>query len=130
MDDTSPLKRLLNSTDEEILLAVAAALVKLDDPAGKPALERMAYSNDPLIRARVARVMGEYPDPAFLPILLHFLNDKASVTHAALKSLLQVAGEDPVKSTTQASLSTAEQISRWKQWYERQAERAGINRKL
>jgi HEAT repeat protein len=120
MDDSTPLRRLLNSTSDEIQVAVATALTQLRDPAGKPALERLAYSNDPQIRARVARSMGEYPDPAFIPILIHLLNDKANVTHAALASLPQVVGEDQAKSANQPPASTAEQISRWKRWYDRQ----------
>ena len=120
LDDPSPLKSLLNSTDDEIQLAAATALTQLNYAAGKPALERLAYSNDPQVRARVARAMGEYPDPAFVPILIHFLSDKATVSRSALASLPQVTGEDFSKSPHQTPIATAEQITRWKRWYERQ----------
>jgi hypothetical protein len=118
MDDPTPLKRLLNSNSDEIQLAAATALSQLNDAAGEPALERLAYSNDPQIRARVAHAMGEYPNPAFLPILIQLLGDKATVARSALASLPQVAGEDIAKSTHQPPPSTTEQISLWKRWYE------------
>jgi bilin biosynthesis protein len=119
MDDPAPLKRLLNSTDDEVQLAAAIALTQLNDPSGKPALERLAYSNDPQVRARVAHAMGEYPDPEFIPILIQLLSDRATVSRSALASLPQVTGEDIAKSPSSHPLATAEQISRWKRWYER-----------
>jgi HEAT repeat protein len=120
MDDPAPLKRLLNSSDDEIQLAAAIALTQLGDASGKPALERMVYSNDPQVRARVAEVMGEYPDPSFVPLLIQLLSDKATISRAALASLPRVTGEDVVKSPPDRPIAIAEQISRWKRWYERQ----------
>ncbi|MCC6125425.1 MAG: HEAT repeat domain-containing protein [Pirellulales bacterium] len=120
MDDPAPIKRLLNSPSDEIQLAAATTLMQLNDAAGKPALERLAHSGDPLIRARAARAMGEFPDPAFLPILIHLLSDKADVSRSALMSLPQVAGEDISQPAGQPPASTAERISRWKRWFERE----------
>jgi HEAT repeat protein len=120
MDDPTPIKRLLNSPSDEIQLAAATALVQLRDAAGKPALERSAYSNDPLIRARAVRAMGKYPDPEFLPILIRLLSDKADVSRSALTSLPQVAGEDVSQPSGQPPASNAERISRWKRWFERE----------
>jgi HEAT repeat protein len=118
MDDPSPLKKLLVSDNEEIQFATAKTLARIDDPSGKPALERLAYSNDPLIRAKVATAMGETPDPSYIPILIRFLNDQASVSRAALVSLPRVVGEDISQPTGQTSGKTSERISRWKRWFE------------
>jgi HEAT repeat protein len=120
LDDPAPLKRLLNSPDDQIQLAAAIALTQLGDASGKSALERLAYSNDPQIRARVAEVMGEYPDPSFVPLLIQLLSDKATISRAALASLPRVTGEDIAKSPPDRPLAVTEQISRWKRWYERQ----------
>jgi HEAT repeat protein len=119
MDDTGPLKSLFNSTSEDVQLATATALAQLNDPAGKPALERLAYSNDPQIRARVAHAMGEHPDPTYIPFLIRFLSDHATVSHAALASLPLVVGEDISQPSNQSPLPVVERISRWKRWSER-----------
>ena len=50
LDDPRPLQKLLGSNDEQVALASAAALARLGDPTGRPALERMTYSEDPKIR--------------------------------------------------------------------------------
>jgi HEAT repeat protein len=120
MDDPAPLKPLLNSTSEEIQLAVAIALVRLNDAGGKPALERLAYSKDSQIRAQVARALGEYPDPEFIPILIRYLSDQAAIARAALASLPKVVGEDISQPANHPQLPIAERISRWKHWFERQ----------
>jgi HEAT repeat protein len=120
MDDTGPLKNLMNADGEDIQFAAACALAQLNDPSGKPALERLAYSKDPQMRARVARAMGDYPDPAFLPILIHDLGDQAAVARAALKSLPQVVGKDVSQPADAQPASIAARISLWKRWYERQ----------
>ncbi len=119
-NDPAPFIKLLNSTNDDVQFAAATALVQMNDPAGKPALERLAYSNDPQIRALVARAMGEYPDPSFIPILIHLLSDKNAVSRVALSSLPRVVGEDIAKSSSQHPASPTEQISSWKRWYERQ----------
>jgi hypothetical protein len=118
MDDPSPLRNLLGSNNEEIQLSAAKALAQLNNASGKPALERLAYSNDPLIRAKVAAAMGEYPDPSFIPILIRFLNDQASVSRTALASLPLVQGEDISQLPGQPPAKITERISRWKRWYE------------
>jgi HEAT repeat protein len=121
MPDTQPLRRLLGSTNEDVQMEAALALTRLGDASGKPALERLAYSRDPAVRAKTARTMGEFPDPAFTPILIHLLNDNLTVARAALQSLPKVAGEDAAQAPGQAPATTTEQMLRWKHWYARQS---------
>lgn len=121
MPDTQPLRRLLASTNEDIQLEAALALLRLNDPSGIPALERLAYSRDPAVRAKTAQTMGEFPDPAFTAVLIHLLNDNLTVARAALASLPKVVGEDIAQSPGQAPTTTTEQMLRWKHWSERQA---------
>jgi HEAT repeat protein len=122
MDDPTPLRSLLSSTNDEIQLAAATALTHLHDSTGKPVLERLAYSNDPQVRTRVAVAMGENPDPAYLPILIHLLSDKAAVSRAALASLPQVLGEDISQPPDPPPAATTERIARWKRWFEHRKE--------
>ena len=121
MPDTKPLRNLLGSTNEDIQLEAALALTRLGDPSGKPALERLAYSRDPAVRARTAQAMGDFPDAAFTAILIHLLNDNQTVARAALISLPKVVGEDVAQAPGQAPATSTEQILRWKHWHERQS---------
>jgi HEAT repeat protein len=83
-------------------------------------LERLAYSRDPIVRAKTAQAMGEFPDKAFTATLIRLLNDNQTVARAALISLPKVAGEDVAQAPGQAPATTTEQMLRWKHWYERQ----------
>lgn len=123
MPDTKPLRSLLGSANEEIQLEAALALTRLGDTSGKPALERLAYSRDPTVRAKTAQAMGECPDPAFTGVLIHMLNDNVTVARAALHSLPKVVGEDVAQTPGQAPATTTEQMLRWKHWQERQSPR-------
>ena len=114
LDDLGPLQKLLASSDEEVQVEAAAALVRFHDPAGEAALERLAYSNDPQTRARAAVAMGELGQASFLPTLVRLLDDRrATVSHAAMASLPRVAGRD----VAQSAGGTTEQIARWKRWF-------------
>ncbi len=121
MPDTKPLRNLLGSTNEDIQLEAALALTRLGDPSSKPALERLAYSRDPAVRARTAQAMGDFPDAAFTATLIHLLNDTQTVSRAALISLPKVVGEDVAQAPGQAPATSTEQILRWKHWHERQS---------
>jgi HEAT repeat protein len=120
MPDTKPLRNLLGSTNEDIQLEAALALTRLGDASGKPALERLAYSRDPIVRAKTAQAMGEFPDAAFTATLIRLLSDNQTVARAALISLPKVVGEDVAQAPGQAPPTTTEQMLRWKHWYERQ----------
>ncbi len=117
VDDTSALRELSAATNEQIRLEAAIALVRLGDPAGPAALERLSYSEDPLVQAQVAQVMGEHPDPAYLEPLIRMLDGRPNVCRAALASLPKVAGHNVQPAG--ATASTSEQVHRWKQWYQR-----------
>ncbi|MGA2060311.1 MAG: HEAT repeat domain-containing protein [Thermoguttaceae bacterium] len=121
MSDTKPLRNLLGSMNEDIQLEAALALTRLGDQSGKPALERLAYSRDPAVRARTAQAMGDFPDTAFTATLIHLLNDTQTVARAALSSLPKVVGEDVAQTPGQAPATSTEQILRWKHWHERQS---------
>jgi len=117
LDDLRPLRRLLASASEEIQLEAGAALARFHDPAGMAALDRLTYSDDPRIRTRTARVMGELGDPSFAAALVRLLDDRrASVTHAALTELPKVAGRDVAQAADGSPRDSQEQIRRWKQW--------------
>ncbi|MGD0516991.1 MAG: HEAT repeat domain-containing protein [Thermoguttaceae bacterium] len=120
MPDTKPLRNLLASTNEDIQLEAALALTRLGDSSGKPALERLAYSRDPIVRAKTAQAMGDFPDETFTATLIRLLNDNQTVARAALNSLPKVVGQDVAQPPGQAPPTTSEQILRWKHWYERQ----------
>jgi HEAT repeat protein len=119
--ETQALHKLLLSTNEDIQLEAALALTRLGDPSGKPALERLSYSRDPLVRAKTAKAMGDFPDSAFTEVLIRFLNDNLTVAKAALNSLPKVVGEDIAQAPGQAPATTTEQILRWKHWHERKS---------
>ena len=121
MEDTEPLRRLLLKTNEPLRLETAAALTRLRDPAGPPALERLAHSAEPKVRRRVAMVMGELPDPSFVPTLVRLLDDRASVRRAALENLPKVVGHDASKQDQPPPANTTEQVRRWKRWFQQQA---------
>lgn len=117
LPSAEPLRRLLASTNEEIRLETAVALMRLRDPAGTAALERLSYSGDPKIRLRAAEFMGEMPDPSFVSALIRLVDDRGDVSRAALASLPKVVGRD-VAAENQSPADTADRIRRWKQWYQ------------
>ena len=121
LDDAEPLRRLSATTNEQVRLETAVALVRLGDPAGGAALERMAYSNDPLVQRQVALVMGEVGDPSFTPTLIRLLDGHVGVCRAALESLPKTVGRDVAAADGRPPENTAERIRRWKQWYQQQA---------
>ena len=121
VEDTSALRRLSSEANEQIRLEAAIALVRLGDPAGPAALERLSYSEDPLVQARVAQVMGEHPDSSYIEPLIRMLDGRPNVRRAALESIPKVAGRDVAQQSGPPAHAT-EQAQRWKQWYQRQQE--------
>ena len=100
-------------------MEAALALARLGDAAGAPALERLTYSGDPLIRAHTAQAMGELGNAMFTAPLVRLLDDnRGTVSHAALVSLPKVAGCDVAQATDGSPVGTPEQIRRWKKWFE------------
>ena len=94
-------------------------MARLGDAAGAPALERLTYSSDPLVRARTAQAMGELGNAVFTAPLVRMLDDHhGTVSRAALLSLPKVAGCDVAQAADGSPVGTAEQIRRWKKWYE------------
>jgi HEAT repeat protein len=119
MTDVGAIKRLLASDDANIQLETGVALVRFHDPAGEDALRRLGYSNDVKIRCRLALALGDLGDARFTPVLIRLLDDsKATVSHAALASLPRVVGRDAAQSDDGTTVSTNEQIARWKKWHE------------
>ena len=119
LNDTEPLQRLQASTNEQVRVESALALVRLGDPAGAAALERLSHSADPQVRRRVAETMGEQGDRKFAATLIRMLDDHATVARAALASLPQIVGEDVSTARDDGPPpTTSERIARWKRWYE------------
>lgn len=114
--DTARLRSLLVDPNEALQLEVAIALMRLGDPAGEAALERLAYSTDTGITRRVAEMMGEQPRPGFLLPLRHLLDGPSGPRLAALESLPRVAGEEPPLPT---GATTDERLRVWKEWLDR-----------
>jgi HEAT repeat protein len=119
LDDTEPLRWLLRTTSQDVRLETARALIRLGDPTGKAALERLAYSADPKVRYRAAVAMGETAESAFTPTLIRLLDDRPAVCRAALEGLPKVVGRDASASKEeQAPATTSERVRRWKQWFD------------
>ena len=118
IDDPEPLRRQLTAANESIRFEVALALVRLDDPAGRNALERLVYSTDPTIRRQAAATMGEFPDRQFIPSLIAMLDDRAGVRNVALESLRKVVG--PTETAHIEGKPGADSdvlVQRWKRWH-------------
>jgi hypothetical protein len=134
----------------------AIALVRLDDPpnacdtteplirrnrtaaAGKAALERLSYSNDPKIRTRVAEGIGfgeharaeDKFEKDLVFTLVRLLDDHhPSVVRAALTSLRKVAYA-PSQDSNPLPAGTTEQIRWWKEWEKRVTARAVAGSRL
>jgi HEAT repeat protein len=116
--DIGVLKRQFASANEEVQLETALALLHLHDKGGEEAIERLSYTRDVKIRARVAQALGALGDARLTRILIRMLDDStATVSHAALAALPQVAGRDLGQSVDGAAVPTTEQMARWKKWY-------------
>ena len=108
IDDPRPVRQLLRSDNEEVQLEAAVALVRLERRRGVPALERMAYSDTPDIRAAAARAMGELGNAAFTAALVRLLDDpRGTVSRAALLSLPKAVGRDVAAAADGRRLGTA-----------------------
>jgi HEAT repeat protein len=122
LDDPQPVRRLLTASDETQRLEAAGALARLGDPTGLAALERLSYSDNPSTRQRTAELMGQLGSEACLASLIRLLDDNwQSVRLAALKSLPQVAGQDVARTEGQWSVTAAQRITLWKQWFQQRA---------
>jgi HEAT repeat protein len=118
MTNTAALKNRLDTSGEEVQLAAAIALARLHDPSGDDAIQRLSYSRDVRVRGQLAQGLGELGEMRFASILVRLLDDsKATVSHAALASLPRVTGRDVAQSIDGTSVSTNEQMARWKKWY-------------
>jgi HEAT repeat protein len=119
LDDPQPVRRLLTANDAAQRLEAAGALARLGDPAGLAALERLAYSDNPSTRQRTAELMGELGSEACVPSLVRLLDDNwQSVRLAALKSLPKAAGQDVARTEGEWSVTAAQRITLWKQWFQ------------
>ena len=136
IDDRQSVKRLLGHSNGQVCFEAAAALALVDDPAGRTALERLAYSDDPHLQRQAAELMGRLGLREFVPALVHMLDGQVSVQRAALAALPLCVGYDAaepaeVRLPERASdgiahpaeepqaappRNTSERIARWKQW--------------
>ena len=97
-------------------LEAASALARLGDPTGRPALERLTYSEDPK-SSRNRRRDRRWAIPRWPCVLVRMLDDHCvGVARAALVNLPEVVGRDVAEASDGALLGTTEQIRRWKQW--------------
>jgi HEAT repeat protein len=118
MENTSALKNELAASSEEVQLAAAVALARLNDPVGDNAIDRLSYSRDVRIRGQLAQGLGELGERRFTAVLIRLLDDsKATVSHAALASLPKITGRDLALSIDGGSVSAGEQMARWKKWW-------------
>lgn len=122
LDDLQPVRRLLTASDETQRLEAAGALARLGDPTGLAALERLSYSDNPSTRQRTAELMGQLGSEACLASLIRLLDDNwQNVRLAALKSLPNVASQDVARTEGEWSVTAAQRITLWKQWYQQRA---------
>jgi len=123
LDDPQPVRRLLTASEETQRLEAAGALARLGDPTGLAALERLSYSDNPSARQRTAELMGEVGGDACLASLIRLLDDNwERVRLAALRSLPKVAGQDVSRTKGEWSVTAAQRITLWKEWYQKRAE--------
>jgi len=114
------LRAMLLQGDQILQTDVAATLHRLGRSEGTDALRRLAATNDNRVKLYVVRTISELEDPAFVPILLRFLDDgNGSIRTEALRGLPRAVGEDigrvglnPHSDVAQ----TQQQIERWKAW--------------
>jgi HEAT repeat protein len=119
LDDPQPVRRLLTANDAAQRLEAAGVLARLGDPAGLAALERLSYSDDPNTRQRTAELMGQLGNEACVASLIRLLDDNwQSVRLAALRSLPKAAGHDLARSEGEWSVTAAQRITLWKQWFQ------------
>jgi HEAT repeat protein len=114
LEDCQTLKRMLGSADESLRVEVAMALARLGDESGPPALERLAHSNDPIIRRQTAAAMGQVPSPVYKASLIGLLDDQYSIRVAALESLSKIGSPEDSASDPAQQGTTDEQVGRWK----------------
>jgi len=115
------LKAKLLQGDSAMQTDVAATLHRLGCAEGTDALRRLAASPDHQTKMYVAQSVSALDDPAFVPLLLRFLEDgNGSVRSEALRGLPKLTGEDIGRGG-----STQEQIDRWKRWGKEQRQNNG-----
>ena len=123
VDNTSvveTLKAMLLKGDPVLQTDAAATLHRLGRSEGTDALRRLAASNDNKVKLYVVQSISGLEDPAFVPLLLRFLDDRDnSIKTAALKGLPKAAGQDfgraglnPRSDVSQ----TQQQVEQWKTW--------------
>ena len=117
---TEALKAMLLQGDAVLQTDTAAALHRLGHSEGTDALRRLAAANDNRVKLYVVQRIAGLEDPAFVPLLLRFLDDgNGSIRNEALKGLPKAAGQEigraglnPHSDVSQ----TQQQIERWKAW--------------
>ena len=117
LNDLAPLQRLLNSPSETFRHEAAIALARLGDRAGRDALERMTFHADPAVRREAAVALADIEQTAAIPLLIGLLDDRPTVSGAAMAGLVKVVGYDAAQVAGQAPAVTTEQIRRWKDWH-------------
>jgi HEAT repeat protein len=106
------LKKMLLKGDAGMQVDIAATLHRHGHSEGTDALRRLASSSDHNVRTYVAKMIPAMDDPAFIPILIRFLDDNnGTVSSWALKGLPILTGKD-----IGGNGSTQQQIDRWKAW--------------
>jgi HEAT repeat protein len=123
------LQKMLSQSDPMLQTDVAATLHRIGKKEGTEALRRLSAANDNRIKSYVAKTVSGLNDPAFVPLLIRYLDDpNGSVRNEALKALPLLAGED-IGNTRDGDASprispemspTQQQIARWKFWSENQ----------
>jgi HEAT repeat protein len=125
LEDTRPLEQLLGHNNQALRFQAAVVLTRLGHPSGPAALQRLAYSGDPIVRREVAIAMGELGDPVFSATLIRMLDDGHGIRRAALESLPKVVGRNVAEAAVGSSPSITEQVDQWKRWFERQRQTIG-----
>ena len=123
------LQAILLHSDRGLQTDAAATLHRLGQPEGMDALRRLAASHDPGVKLYVAKTISAQADPAFVPLLLRFLDDNnGSVKTEALKGLPRAVGEDIGRAgmNPHSDISqTQQQIDRWKAWAQERTRTGG-----
>ncbi|HTU27123.1 MAG TPA: HEAT repeat domain-containing protein [Pirellulales bacterium] len=120
LDDPRPLVGLLLTTDHELRLEVAAALVRLKIEEGRAALGRMALDADLQLRLKVAEQMGALGERTFIPTLIQMSSERTDVSRAALASLTKLTGQDFSHDAEGQLVPRDAQAAQWQAWYRRQ----------
>jgi len=114
------LNAMLLHSDPMLQTDTAATLHRLGRSDGTDALRRLAATNDNRIKIYAAHTISGLGDPAFVPILLRFLDDgNNTVRSHGLEGLPRAVGQDIGRAGLNPHSNVAQtqqQIDRWKAW--------------